>query len=485
MIGKEEEFRSCVIASAGDQRLDCLGSEQMRIVHPIMRSHHKCRKPEQKRLGSSIQVARRGIILWAGVMYVCLLVVAFLALMPGTALAGKGDRELGPGLSYDAYFNFELATKRNFDLERGEADGLITTEPELGLDLLFDAAPWLKLAVNLELSRLDRLENDRNKPEKGFELHIKELYFDVPDLFDRFTLRVGRQGYEDELEWLYDEELDAVRLFFQGGAYEAEVSVSQERLLDVDLLNDDKRNEITNYLAVVRRRINDDTHVDAYVMYRDEHRFRDRVPEDLLFLGIQSIGEIEDFEYWFNAAYVTGDWRGNDISGFGIDGGATYVFEHRLEPSVTLGVAFGSGDNAPRNGKDGNFRQTGLQDNSQKFNGVESFAYFGELVRPELSNMWIFTAGAGFRPSEKSSVDIVYHYYRQVEADDDLRDTKLKMDPNGLSKDLGHEIDLIIGYREIRDINIGLALGIFFPGKAFDDDASNAYFGSLEVSFAL
>ncbi len=415
--------------------------------------------------------------------FVGMLVVLGMSISP--VLADKGDRELAPGVNYDAYLNLEAKTKRNFDLERGKADGLFSTEPEFGFTLLYDAAPWFNAVTTVELSRQDRLENDRNKRNKGFELSIKEAYVEFPDLFDRFALRLGRQDFDDELEWLYDEELDAVRLFYEHGQYEAEFSVSREHLADNDLLNVDKSDKITNYLAVVRRKINEDSYIDAYALYRDEHAFRDRTPEDLLFLGIQTAGEIEDFSYWLNAAYVTGDISGNDISGFGIDAGATYVFDHVLEPSVTLGVAFGSGDNEPDNGQDGNFRQTGLQDNSQRFNGVESFRYLGELVRPELSNMWIFTAGTGIRPSERSSIDLVYHYYRQVEADDELRHTKLKMDPNGLHKDLGHELDMVFGYREIEDINISLILGLFIPGKAFDSDASNAYFGSFEVSFAL
>lgn len=401
------------------------------------------------------------------------------------ALADKADKELAPGLTYDAYLNFDVTAEQNYDLDRTIADGLFSVEPEIGFSLLYDPADWFKAFISLELSRRVRMENDQNKRDKGFKLAIKEAYVDFPGLFDSFTLRIGRQDFDDDLEWLYDQELDAVRLFYEKGAYEAEFSISQQHLFDVDLLNVDKGDKITNYLALVRREITEDVHLSAYVFYRDDHSFRGSTPEDLLFFGIQSLGKIDAVDYWLNATYVTGQLRGSDISGFGVDVGATYGFDYKLEPSITLGVAFGSGDKDPGNGKDGNFRQTDLQDNAQKLNGVESFMYLGEVLQPELSNLWVFTAGAGIRPTGKSSIDVVYHYYRQVEAVDELRKTDLDIDPNGTNKDLGHEIDLIFGYREIENVHLSLLFGVFMPGKAFDGTADNAYYGNFEINFAL
>ena len=83
----------------------------------------------------------------------------------------------------------------------------------------------------------------------------------------------------------------------------------------------------------------------------------------------------------------------------------------------TFGVAFGSGDNNRRDGVDRNYRQSGLQDNNARFAGVTSFKFYGETVEPELSNLLIGTAAIGVRPTPRSSVDLVYHYYAQHRAD--------------------------------------------------------------------
>ena len=224
----------------------------------------------------------------------------------------------------------------------------------------------------------------------------------------------------------------------------------------------------------------EDSEVTVYVIYRDD---REPDPEDLLFFGLQSTGELTpELDYWANLAHVRGTEDGNDISGFGIDLGATYAFDLPLEPAVTLAGAFGTGDSDPDDGKDETFRQTGLQDNNARFNGVTSFKYYGEVFDPELSNLAIATAGLGFRPTRRSSVDLVYHHYWQAKAVDDLRDSALDAEPNGEHRDLGHELDLIIGLREFQNIAWELVLGAFLPGDGFDED-DNAYFVGSDLRF--
>lgn len=77
----------------------------------------------------------------------------------------------------------------------------------------------------------------------------------------------------------------------------------------------------------------------------------------------------------------------------------------------------------------------------------------------------------------------IYHYYRQDRASDDLCDVSLEIDPDGRNVDLGQGLDLVIGYRPIKNTAVKLVFGAFFPGNAFPDDADNAYFGELELSY--
>jgi alginate production protein len=100
---------------------------------------------------------------------------------------------------------------------------------------------------------------------------------------------------------------------------------------------------------------------------------------------------------------------------------------------------------------------------------VTNFKYYGELVDPELSNLNILTAGIGFRPKKKVSVDLIYHHYEQDVALDELRDSSLNEDPNGLDTDIGSEWDLVAGFTSHKNFQTELILGYFQPGAAFDD----------------
>lgn len=153
------------------------------------------------------------------------------------------------------------------------------------------------------------------------------------------------------------------------------------------------------------------------------------------------------------------------------------------KPTVTLGYARGSGDANRKDDVDRNFRQTGFEDNQAKFGGVTKFKYYGELFAPELRNLHIFTVGLGVRPSKRSSIDIVVHRYRQDELSDKLKGAGIDADPLGLSRDLGGEIDLILGYREIKDLRLELMVGYFAPGNAFDASTDPAWFAGFETRY--
>ena len=65
-------------------------------------------------------------------------------------------------------------------------------------------------------------------------------------------------------------------------------------------------------------------------------------------------------------------------------------------------------------------------------------------------------AALGFRLLDNSSVELVHHYYRQVQAAQFLRDDRLRAQPCGTSKDIGHELDLVVGLEEWDRIEIEL-----------------------------
>ena len=97
-----------------------------------------------------------------------------------------------------------------------------------------------------------------------------------------------------------------------------------------------------------------------------------------------------------------------------------------------------------------------LQDNNVHFGGVDRFRLYGELLDPELSNLHIVTVALGLRILSKSSIEFLYHHYRQVRRADFLRDHDFKRDPNGLSRRIGDEWDLVIGIEEWEHVEVEL-----------------------------
>lgn len=203
--------------------------------------------------------------------------------------------------------------------------------------------------------------------------------------------------------------------------------------------------------------------------------------------GRHSVSDLQ-FKYWLDTAVVAGketvlefdnigdgrslveEHRERDIRGWALDAGVVSTLPLRWQPTITLGYAIGSGDDDD-GGTDRAFRQTGLQDNNSKFNGVDRFRYYGELLRPELSNLSIFTLSVGMQLFADSSVELIFHKYTQREPSDSLRDSRLDADPLGLDDDIGTGIDLVIGLEEWRHVEVEAVVSQFKAGDAFGPQA--------------
>lgn len=257
-------------------------------------------------------------------------------------------------------------------------------------------------------------------------------------------------------------------------------------MLNRDLLNPDEEDRINNYLLRTIYQVdNDDQEIyaSAYLYFRDDRSDDNESP---FFIGIQSSGDfLENIAYWLELSLVLGKDGSEDIRAFGADTGITYEFDLPLEPSLTFGFAFGSGDNDPGDSENNEFRQTGLHNNESSFNGAVDFAYYGEVLNPELSNLLIYTAGVGFNITDNSSVDIIYHYYSQHRRSESLREVDIEADPDGAGKSIGNEIDLVLGFEELWNTEFALRVGYFMPGKAFGSDAENAFSALVEFQYEL
>ncbi len=333
--------------------------------------------------------------------------------------------------------------------------------------------------------------DDGSSPRQDEDMAVRfgETFAYWTDAFGvrNLDLQFGRQDFDDQREWIYDENLDALRVFWSQPAFAIEASLAtqiggnsnprnREQLVSsLYLSNNSRKKHLAGYLFY--------RDIDAYATGSDS--FMD---EDALHVGVRALGEwIPDTKTWAEAAYLVGEREGRDVQAFAYDIGTTWEPGFADPFYMTVGYALGSGESSA-SGTDGRFRQTGFQDNSARFGGISSFRYYGELLRPELTNLGILTTGLGARITKNMSVDLVFHDYRfDVTTNDldffdpedytDIKPGSIAADPN-----LGWELDLILGYRAYNRWDFKLIGAYFEPGDALPGQ-EGALFARFQIRY--
>ena len=385
---------------------------------------------------------------------------------------------IGPNLFIGGYLSLDGESNRNYRLSShlGKADSILT--PNFAPAFAYEPNQYLQLYVNpiLEIPIAVEEMEDRSQTT---ELNMNLAFLTLKNLVPGAKLQVGRQRFIDSRRWLFNENMDAIRLGYQYEQFSLELSVSQLNLVQRNLLRregEEDEETLINYYAYADYKFgkNKKSHVGLFALYQDQQRLGTAQP---IHVGLQSSGRLlSDLKYWLQASIVRGSEGGTRIRGEAIDVGLTQRFDGTWEPSVTVGYAYGTGDSNPDDNVDTRFRQTGFQGNSDKFNGVARFKYYGEVLDPRLTNLMIFTGGVGIKPFEKTSFDLVYHYYLQDHASARIRGSALDTDPAGLSKHIGSEVDFVAGYQGIPHLQTKFILGYFFPGSAFPETARDGAF---------
>lgn len=186
-----------------------------------------------------------------------------------------------------------------------------------------------------------------------------------------------------------------------------------------------------------------------------------------------------------------------DVFGWALDAGADLALDAPLNPTITLGYAFGSGDSDPGDNTDHEFRQSGLHGNSSLPGLASGSVYhYGEVLRPELANLHIVTLGAGIPVGENSDLSLFYHYYRLAQDATSLRSSTVRAALNGTDKDIGQELDLIFNSRlsdalgleldPLEQIKLRASAGVFHAGGAYsvaEDENAARLFTELLFGF--
>ena len=381
----------------------------------------------------------------------------------------------------------EILYRRDPDLNSRLSDQSLALTPQLNGYVTYRPTDWLEATLELIVERpITAVEEGTaaglpsvrsrfaEKRSPDAVLLVDQAFATVKGPGNAFQLAVGRRNYEDQRHFLYDTSMDTASVSVKLGKFRAEAVAGREVLVDLGLFQREVKDLVTTYVLNVEYRGFEDHKLATYAVLRDDRSGADGRP---LLVGVHAHGmPSRDFSYWAELAYLGGrDELSRGISAYGLDVGGTYRFAGvPLDPNVTLGYAFGSGDGNPNDQTNHEFRQTGLQSNETAFAGPAKFKGYGEALDPELSNLHVVTAGVGGRPAPNVSLDIVYHLYWLSELATEMRDSALTAPINQVegqqSKALGSGVDIVLGLRNlfgIRRLAVDLRAGLFFPGSAF------------------
>ena len=439
----------------------------------------------------------------------------------GKPLTIGGELELEAKIEIDFEFDKKDPDKDDSDKDDSDEDDLLRFEPGVELEFLYRPTENIAIFVEGEATAKEDVMPDVADKTSESEIKRGESWVYIRNILETgFSLRMGRQSFEEERTWWWDSDLDSIRVYYHHSFLSLELGVAQELARETSEEDhiDPEQEDVFRILCRAELNWGKNQSIETFFLYQNDHSKtekekaninrdkRDESDADIWWVGMRSLGTVKvdtigKFYYWLDGAYMMGkedlidfdnkkndrsiveDVVNHDIKGWGADAGITWKTKLPFKPTFTLGYAIGSGDKDSEKGSTDNaFRQTGLHGNNGKFRGVDRFRYYGELFRPELSNLQIWTVSLGFPLMKDSSIEFVYHHYQQVEGAEDLRDVGIDADlqKDNRDRNIGDELDIVIGIEEWEHWEIEIVGAIFWAGDAYgfntDEIAQNLIF---------
>lgn len=386
---------------------------------------------------------------------------------------------VGRYLTFGGRLEVESGFATNLDFDSTRSDDFYAVVGKILLALSFDPNEHVQLFLGPGLT--EDLEARSGKITNQVSLGLGLAFLNLKNIANGFSLQIGRLRFLDQRRWLFDRNLDGAKLSYQKAELTLELSGGRQGYVNIDLLKPRRDEAVDTYLFSARYAFSPKLKLTTYFLAREDQAGSNSP----IFTGLQAAGAIKSgFDYWLDLAEVIGHDNGKKIRGTGFDVGTAYQFwDLPLEPCVMFSVAYGSGDSNPHDSTDRNFRQTGLQENAGNLGGLPYLKYYGELFAPELSNLSVFTSAVSFKARKESSIALLYHYYLQNEASPIIRNSRIDANPTGLDTGLGSELDLVVSYEEIHNVELGCKVGYFIPGSAFGGKMNNAVSVTLSFGF--
>ncbi len=385
----------------------------------------------------------------------------------------RGSIILGDDWVLGGLVEYDSENRGNFDLDDSRARDRTEHYLSLRTELVWtpsDSALFLASYEHTEDWRQEQNKPDLQKSDGQF----KQAYGYFRELFFGWDLQVGRAEYHESRRWLYNTELDGVRLLrtWQGLHFDLAVTT---KLADGSTRDENS----TNLMAYV----GGGTPKRGWALWGIDRDNREVASEHTQHYGARLLGEwLPATDVWGEASLLRGDSAGKNVSASAFDVGATWSPDLLGPFSVIGGYAFAAGDSTPLDSDSSTYRQTGFQDNKGKLASATSLKYYGELLDPELSNLGILTLGVGVKLEKHTTLSLLAHQYTLDHAQDALYGSNLRGTTDGVHPQLGWEYDLVFGTKRWTSWQVEFVLGMFEPGAAFPGGDS-AYLGALQVKY--
>jgi len=442
-----------------------------------------------------------------------LLIVTFVAGLSCFAQSGAADN---PIFEYEFALSLERNVLDNVGLgndptlaDPGEdpvGDRVIEEDYEFEFALEYQVNDNLyfffsgSLIDETETLEFNNSVNTRDSSEEVSGLERKEIgagiYFG--EEIDS-ELKIGRMEFASTSEWWlwWDEELDAISLESSYGNFEALLGIAEEQAretTDADFI-DPEIDGIKRILASLSWEFAADQSLNFYYLDQADNSSSftvgefedfDRIDEedaDLSWTGVSYLGgfdvdKVGEIEVELHLARVSGhetvyefddpdpvtdqseivEKERNRVTGSAHSYLVSWTPAALDDWSFIIGGARGEGDSNPGDNRDESFRQSGLQGDSESF---------GELYQPEVSNMAVRVLGVEWEVYEGIEIALLSYDYEQDEAADEIRDVSIEIDPSGLSRDLGKELDLVVTFEAYDGLELILVAAEFEAGKAY------------------
>lgn len=376
--------------------------------------------------------------------------------------------------------------ENDFTVGDSAADHYREAEPSIRVELTARAPMGVSAFLKLRTRNTFVWENAplRRRPHE----HAVDLYEGYILWRDILTfpvaLQVGRQDFDEYREWIFDDQLDAIRAYVYPFY---PITIEAAYINSLDDSPENKFRTLTDYLLHIHGRPFSSTELGVYRLWRTDDDVRGREPR---WTGVRWRGSYMGVKPWADLAWLRGWDKGRRFEASAYDVGATvtpWLGSRRIALTVSSARATGNDSDPNASGVDRQFRQTGYEDNTGSYDGVTSFQYYGEIFDPELANLDILTLGVGTTLSDLASIDVIYHRFNQSEYSEglsrDLEGTDLTLydyagrgiDPDNNRpvkelfpyKKVGWELDVIVGLvRMFGLLDVKWVTGFFVPQDA-------------------